>query len=45
MFRALLYGQSIELTLPVFDLLRDAGFQIDYLSNQKRLEKFPVKFV
>jgi hypothetical protein len=41
MFRALLYGQSIELTLPVFDLLRDAGFQIDYLSNQKRLEKHP----
>lgn len=39
MFKALIYGQSIELTLPIFKLLKDAGFSIDYLSNQKRLAK------
>lgn len=40
--KALIYGQSIELTLPTFGLLSDAGFQIDYLSNQKRLGKHPL---
>jgi hypothetical protein len=39
--KALIYGQSIELTLPTFGLLEDAGFEIDYLSNQKRLERHP----
>ena len=42
MLRALLYGQSIELTLPVFQLLKDAGFVIDYLSSQKRLSNHPA---
>lgn len=41
MLKALVYGQSIELTLPVFSLLRDAGFLISYLSSQKRIAKHP----